>query len=124
MTTSRGNLTWGVGAKLTLMTFLLVGVILSALVGGIGYSTSHLLEDRAVAHVADQAQAVTDMIQMFNQGVSTSVQRFSKMFGASFPEGLSLDTGKTIELGGKPTPVLRHGGSSLSYGGQSSLAKP
>ncbi len=114
MTTSHGSYSWGVGAKLTLMTFLLVGVILSALVGGIGYSTSKLLEDRAVAHVADQAQAVTDMIQMFNQGVSTSVQRFSKMFVASFPEGLSLDTGKTIELGGRPTPVMRHGGAVLN----------
>ena len=114
MMTSRGNLTWGVGAKLTLMTFLLVGVILSALVGGIGYSTSKLLEDRAVAHVVDQAQDVTDMIQMFNQGVSTSVQRFSRMFGASFPEGLSLEASKTFELGGKPTPVMRHGSAMLN----------
>ncbi len=114
MTTSRGNLTWGVGAKLTLMTFLLVGVILSALVGGIGYSTSKLLEERAIAHVADQAQEVTDMIQMFNQGVSTSVQRFSRMFGASFPEGLSLDANKTVEFGGRSTPVMRHGGATLN----------
>ncbi len=114
MTTSRGNFGWGVGAKLTLMTFLLVGVILAALVGGIGYSTSKLLEDRAVAHVADQAREVTDMIQMFDQGVSTSVQRFSRMFVGSFPDGLSLDASKSIELGGRETPALRHGASILN----------
>lgn len=114
MTRSRGNFGWGVGAKLTLMTFLLVGVILAALVGGIGYSTSKLLEDRAVAHVADQAREVTDMIQMFDQGVSTSVQRFSRMFVGSFPDGLSLDASKSIELGGRETPALRHGGSVLN----------
>ncbi|MEO0316660.1 MAG: hypothetical protein RL404_337 [Pseudomonadota bacterium] len=114
MTISRSNLSWGIGAKLTLMTFLLVGVILSALVGGIGYSTSKLLEDRAVAQVVDQAQEVTDMIQMFNLGVTASVQRFSKMFGATFGDGLSLDVSKTVELGGRPAPVMRHGGSVLN----------
>ncbi len=114
MTTSRSPSAWGIGAKLTLMTFLMVGVILAILVGGIGYSTSRLLEGRAVDHVADQAREVADMVEMFNQGVTSSVQRFSTMFGASFTEALALDNSRTIEVGGRATPVIRHGSSVLN----------
>ncbi len=105
---------WGIGARLTLMTFVLVGLVLSALVAGIGYSTSKLLEERAIAHVADDARSVVNMIQMFNQAVSSSVQRFSKMFAGGFGDGFALEPGKTVDVGGRPTPVLRSGGTVLN----------
>jgi len=39
---------WNVGFKLTFLTFIFVGIIFTVLLSGIAYSTSRLLENRAV----------------------------------------------------------------------------
>ncbi len=105
---------WGIGARLTLMTFCLVGLVLAALVAGIGYSTSTLLEQRAARHVEDDARAVVDMVSLFNQAVVSSVQRFSTMFGAEFGGGFSIDNERTIELAGRSVPSLKSGSTVLN----------
>ncbi len=105
---------WGIGARLTGMTFALVGLVLSVLVGGIGYSTSRLLEERAVVHVADDARAVVGMITMFNKAVVSSVQRFSQMFGAGFVDDFALDVSRSVNVAGRETPVLRSGATVLN----------
>ena len=105
---------WGVGARLTLMAFTLVGAVLCALVAGIGYSTSQLLEDRAVAHVTDDARGVASMVRMFDQAVVSSVLRFAKMFGAGFGGEFSVDTSKTVDIGGRATPLMKSGGVVLN----------
>ena len=105
---------WGIGARLTLMAFALVGVVLCALVAGIGYSTSRLLEERAVAHVTDDARGVVGMVRMFDQAVVSSVQRFAKIFGGGFAGEFSVDTSKTIDVGGRATPVMKNGGVVLN----------
>ncbi len=105
---------WGIGGRLTLMTFVLVGVVLSALVAGIGFSTSSLLEQRAVKHVEDDARAVVDMVGMFNQAVVSSVQRFSTMFTAEFGGDLTLDSSQTVEIAGRAVPALKRGSTVLN----------
>ncbi len=112
-TTSRGR-RWGIGARLTLLTFCLVGLVLAALVAGIGYSTSALLEQRAARHVEDDAHAVVDMVGMFNQAVVSSVQRFSTMFGAEFGGAFSVENDHTMQLAGRPVPLLKSGSMVLN----------
>ena len=105
---------WGIGARLTLLTSTLVGLVLAVLVAGIGYSTSSLLEERATRHVEDDARAVVNMVGMFNQAVVSSVQRFSRIFTAEFSGGFTLDTGRTVDSGGRAVPVLKSGGAVLN----------
>ncbi len=112
--TGSGSRHWGIGARLTLMTFALVGVVLGALVAGIGYSTSMLLEQRAIRHVEDDAQSAVNMISMFNQAVVSSVQRFSNMFTAEFGGEFELDGGHTVEVGGRAAPLLKRGATVLN----------
>ncbi len=109
-----GESRWGIGARLTGMTFALVGLVLSALVGGIGYSTSRLLEERAIVHVADDARSVVSMVTMFNKAVVSSVQRFSQMFSAGFTDGFVLDASRSVDIAGRATPVLRNGSAVLN----------
>ena len=108
------SIRWGIGTRLTLMAFALVGAVLCALVAGIGYSTSRLLEQRAVTHVADEARGVVGMVRMFDKAVVSSVLRFSTMFGAGFARDFSVDPTRTVELGGRATPVMKNGGVVLN----------
>ncbi len=105
---------WGIGARLTLLTFALVGLVLAALVVGIGYSTTTLLEQRAARHVEDDARAVVHMVEMFNQAVASSVQRFSTMFSAEFNGGFSVDDSRMVALGSGSAPALKHGATVLN----------
>ena len=105
---------WGIGARLTLQTSALVGLVLAALVGGIGYSTSTLLERRATRHVEDDARSVVNMVGMFNQAMVSSVLRFSKMFSAEFGGGFALDAGHAADSGGRAVPLLKSGGATLN----------
>lgn len=105
---------WGIGARLTLITFALVGLVLTVLVSGIGYSTSKLLEQRAITHVTDEARSVVNMIQLFNKAVVSSVQRFSRMFDATFTDGFTLDPARMIEVAGRVTPALKNGSLVLN----------
>ncbi len=107
-------LRWGIGARLTLMAFALVGAVLCALVAGIGYSTSQLLEERALTQVTDEARGVVGMVRMFDQAVVSSVLRFSKMFGAGFGGDFSVDAAHTVDVGGRATPVMKSGGLVLN----------
>lgn len=104
----------GIGARLTLMTFALVGLVLFLLIAGIGYSTSRLLEQRAVAHVETDARSVVSMVQMFNQAAVSSVLRFSRMFNATLPGEFSVDPAHPVEVGGRAAPSLRNGGMVLN----------
>lgn len=108
------SIRWSLGLKLTLITALLVSLIVGGLIAGLAWSTSRLLEQQAVAHVGDQAKSVVGMISLFNQAVQTSVQRFSKMHAEGFPDNFSLDTGRMMDIGNQPTPVLRHGAVILN----------
>lgn len=109
-----GSSQWSIGIKLTTMTFVLVGAILAMLVGGIGYSTSRMLEEREVAHVVAQARGVVSMVEMFNRASTSSVQRFSHMFAANFPASFALDNAKSFDVAGKATPLLKNNGTALN----------
>jgi len=54
------------------------------------------------------------MVGMFNQAVVSSVQRFSKIFAAEFSGGFSLDSGRTVDSGGRAVPLLKSGGATLN----------
>ena len=113
---------WGIGARLTLMTFVLVGFVLSALVAGIGYSTSRLLEERAIAHVSDDARAVVNMIRMFNQAVTSSVRRFSTMFASSFGGGFAEESFRSLLLEAVGSQIAAGDGLGIARHVQSQIA--
>ena len=109
-----GTSQWSIGIKLTAMTFILVGAIFAMLVGGIGYSTSNMLEEREIANVVAEARGVVSMAEMFNRASTSSVQRFSRMFAATFPTSFAIDNAKSFEIAGKATPLLKNNGAVLN----------
>jgi len=64
--------------------------------------------------VTDDARAVVSMVQMFNQAATSSVQRFSRIFAANFPERFTLEVDKSVVISGRATPVLKSGSTVVN----------
>jgi methyl-accepting chemotaxis protein len=105
---------WGVGSKITAFTFGLVGIILGALVIAFSMTTSTLLQSRAEAAVASDLRGVLNMVEMFNTAVTREVGSFARMLTASYEPEFALDTGNSVDVGGKQLPVLKNGGKVVN----------
>ena len=105
---------WGVGSKITAFTFGLVGIILGALVIAFSMTTSTLLQSRAEAAVASELRGVVNMVEMFNKAVTSEVASFARMLTASYEPEFVLDTGNSVDVGGKQVPVLKNGGKVVN----------
>ncbi|GAA4026545.1 methyl-accepting chemotaxis protein [Actimicrobium antarcticum] len=104
----------GIGTKLALSTFILTGVIFAVYAWSIGYSTSRLAEERATDEIGIQTTSLINMIDMFDKAVTDEAVRSGKMFASNFPAGFTLDTSRSIDVSGKPTPVLKTGDDDLN----------
>src|SRR6478672_1038825 len=100
---------WGVGAKLTFVTFLSLAAAFTVFVLLVTQSTSALLEKRAAESVASEARGVANMIDLFNRAELTGVEKFSRVFQTSFPSPFSIDASREVDTGGTKAPVLKHG---------------
>ncbi len=95
----------GVGIKLSLATFFLTAVIFALYAWSMGAANSRLTEQSATQEVRVQTKAVIDMIDMFDHAVTDEAVRAGKLFASNFPAAFTLDTSRTIDVLGKPTPV-------------------
>jgi methyl-accepting chemotaxis protein-2 (aspartate sensor receptor) len=105
---------WSVGSKITVFTFSLVGLILAGLVTFISWSTSSLLQERALVNVKAELGSVMATVEMFDKAVSSEALSFGKVFAASLPGEFSLDTANTVDVGGKQVPTLKNGDKPLN----------
>jgi methyl-accepting chemotaxis protein len=105
---------WGVGTKITVFTFALVSIILSILMVTISYSTSKLLEARSVDSVRHELQGVDNMVALFNTALRSEAVSFGNILASEFPDKFSLDTGTTVDIGGKAAPTLKNGATPLN----------
>jgi methyl-accepting chemotaxis protein-2 (aspartate sensor receptor) len=106
---------WGVGTKITVFTFALISVILAILLALINMSTSAMLKERAKANVANTLGGIANTVEVFNTAMMNEASSFARLFAAEFGDGaFSLDAATTVDIAGKPTPSLKHGGKALN----------
>ncbi len=106
--------TWSVGSKITAFTFALVGVILAGLVTVISWTTSNLLQQRAVTNIQSELRSVEATVAMFDKAVSSEALSFGKIFASHLPGEFKLDTANTVDVAGKQVPTLIHDGKPLN----------
>ena len=104
---------WSVGSKITAFTFALVGLILAALVFTISLTTSSLLESRAGASAASELRGVLNMVTMFDKAASSEAATLSHILAADYEGAFSVDA-DTVDIDGKPVPVLNNGGKPVN----------
>jgi methyl-accepting chemotaxis protein-2 (aspartate sensor receptor) len=106
---------WGVGTKITVFTFALISLILAALLTLINMSTSAMLKERANANVAATLSGISNTVEVFNTAMTNEASSFARLFAAEFGGGeFALDPAAKVEIAGKPTPTLKHGGKALN----------
>ena len=105
---------FGIGAKISVATFIVVSLVFALYAVAIGYASSTLVEQRAVQEIKAQTKSVIDMIDMFDHALSDEAIRSGKLFAASLPGKFSIDTARTIVVNGKVTPVLKNGEADLN----------
>ncbi|MYN30266.1 methyl-accepting chemotaxis protein [Duganella levis] len=106
---------WGVGTKITVFTFALISVILALLLTLINMSTSAMLKERAKANVAYNLSGISNTVEVFNTAMMNEASSFARLFASDFNDGpFTLDPSTTVEIAGKPTPSLKHGGKALN----------
>ncbi len=106
---------WGVGTKITVFTFALISVILALLLTLINMSTSAMLKERAKANVAYNLSGISNTVEVFNTAMMNEASSFARLFASDFNDApFTLDPSTTVEIAGKPTPSLKHGGKAIN----------
>lgn len=65
-------------------------------------------------HLASEARLLADQLATFHGTLRENTQRLSGLFEKRFTDGLQLDPGQRIEVGGVMTPALMHEGAPLN----------
>ncbi|WP_036247115.1 Cache 3/Cache 2 fusion domain-containing protein [Massilia sp. BSC265] len=105
---------WNVGTRISAITFVLTAAIIAALVLTLTFTTSRMLEERAIQSVTNEMQSVASTVEMFNKTVSSSARSFGHVFRNALPGSFELDAATTVDIGGKATPTLKLDGKVLN----------
>ncbi len=101
------------GAKLAIGNFVFVALVFSALIAGIGYSISEVIESRAIVDVTEKTKLLVDLIDSSDKELKTRTSVLAKGLQASLNGKFELDAA-TVEMQGKPTPILKLDGKPLN----------
>ncbi|MDQ9170880.1 Cache 3/Cache 2 fusion domain-containing protein [Oxalobacteraceae bacterium R-40] len=102
------------GAKLSLIMFLLVSAIFGIYAAALGYSTSSLLEKRAIKELEVEGKTVIDMVDMFQKRLNEEAEHSAKMLASYFPEKFSVDESSMVTVGERSVPTLKNGENVLN----------
>lgn len=105
---------WSIGARLTLVIFMMVAVLILLLMGLVGYSAEKRVEHQATTEMHDKTEMVVDTLNTFDLELRTQIAVYAKVFRARFGRDFEVDTQKTVALNNVSAPVLRSGASELN----------
>ncbi len=103
----------GVGSKLSLSLMAMVSVFVALLVISIGVTLVRVVESRASDEVADKTKLIVSLVEATDSDLRNRTVSLAKTFGARLGAGFDL-TGESVDIAGKPTPVLALGGKSVN----------
>lgn len=104
----------GLGAKISSISFVLVAVVFGTFVWAVSYSTSALLEKRALEDLAAKNKSVVTMIDIFNADLAREANRSLNVFAGNFSGKFTVDPSSQIIVAGKPTPLMKNGDVTLN----------
>lgn len=105
---------WSLGARLTVMIFLITSIVLLSLIALINYSTNQQTYEQAASDMVDKTRIIVDMMEVYDQNLRNKIGDNAKIFKDHFKEGITLDASRSIESGGISAPVLVAQGNDLN----------
>lgn len=105
---------WPIAAKLNVVQFLSMGVLLAIAITALVLWLGLVLEEKSLESVRQSNQQAIDMLAVYNSATEQSAERLGEVLAARYPDGFSLDEGAGIAIGGIVTPLLRSGDHVLN----------
>jgi methyl-accepting chemotaxis protein-2 (aspartate sensor receptor) len=105
---------WSIGARLTLVIFIMVAFLMLLLMGLVGYSAEKRVEHQAITEMHDKTGMVVETLSTFDLELRTQIAAYAKVFRARFEHDFEVDAQKTVALNHLSAPVLRSGASELN----------
>ncbi len=108
--------TWrnlGLGIKLSLGSFVMVSLILTAFVAAISYSVAMNIESRIGLDMTEKTKILTSLIDASDKDLRTRTQFLAKSFQAELEGQFVLDA-TTFDIKGQATPTLKLDGRPLN----------
>jgi len=109
---------WPISAKLNAVQSIALVLLFTVAITWMTFWLGNVLEDKSTANLRQTNQQVVDMIDAYSSALENSAEKLVNVLQNSFSSGFTLDEGSTVDIGGKATPQLRSGGSTvnLNYG--------
>ncbi len=105
---------WSLGKKLIAAEALLVFLLLAAFTFYVYTYSKTLLESSHIDDMKRQVNLAKGMLEVYENTVSQSTEKFSNVFTSYFPERFQLDPRRTVKIGVVDTPVLLQGNRALN----------
>ena len=108
-----GSRTRSLGTRLAMGNFVLMAIVFSALIGGIGYSMSKMTEVRATNDLTEKTRLLVDLIDASDKELRSRTAVLAKGLQATLGGKFELDA-TNLDTGGKPAPTLLLDGQPLN----------
>lgn len=106
--------------KLLIITFLTIAVSFSAMTGFVYQRTHAAMTGQAEIELQQNLALLNAAFDIFDQNVTKATESLSSVFVAMFPQGIRLDTGRTVRIGNYDAPAALHGDELIN----GNFAKP
>jgi methyl-accepting chemotaxis protein-2 (aspartate sensor receptor) len=104
----------GVGFKISVANFVLVGLSIAAFVLAIVTTLTSAEEKKAANDVADQVSRMNDLLVLSSKDLSARTALLAKGLQRVYAGTFELNTSATVDIVGKPTPTLTLDGKVLN----------
>ncbi len=105
---------WPIAVKLNILLLLAASVLFGAMSLVLSQRMGRALESDGLATMERLAQVNVDMIDAYGHSLEANVNRLAQVFAAGFADGLTVDETTRVDVGGRQTPLLRHGRIQLN----------
>jgi methyl-accepting chemotaxis protein len=103
-----------VGARLAVLSCVLVAVIISAFAWALAHSAGEQVRTQVLERIAEKDRSIAGMIALFDKALSSEVDRSMALFASFLPTDFALDETQKVDVGGTATPTFKAGGKVLN----------
>ena len=105
---------WSIGAKTAFLVFLLVSAVLISFMALININIKQHAKDQAIIELADKTRMMVKTIEVFDDELHTEINTLSNVFKGMLKDAIALDSTRTVDVAGVPTPALSSGMTDLN----------
>ena len=105
---------WTIGAKITLLVFIVVSMVLLSFIAMINANITKHAKEQAEVEITAKTRILVDMLDVYDNELRTEVKVLTQTLQSSFKDPIELTPSRSIDINGNATPVLTSGTTELN----------